>query len=308
MRHRSRCFKRPPAVSLKYPLSLLLFFCTKCALALGELGLGTKLSTLLVNVPGCWNAKDVQTRQDSNTFMSPDIEKQGSCNVDCRTCNHGSSKTIGCVDRGCKLRVRNRDIGKESHDDPKHSNTERNNTNHGNNPVDVSIMSPGENEEADGSQNRAGKSGNQTLLVVVEAVLDVIGDHVVAQEEEVEECANSGTDTAALENQADFSKIEAVDGFEDERENFEEAEEDAVEEGGIQVDIGNSRIFDGNLKRPDKSLHQNAGRRHTTLVKFALRLESGIAGKGSKALRTSKQNVGRGCLWRKEEKHQQHGR
>lgn len=135
-------------------------------------------------------------------------------------------------------------------------------------------MSPGKNKEANGSQDRAGKSGNQTLLMVVKAILNVIGNHVVAQEEEVKDCANRGADTAALEDQADFSKIEAVDGDEHQREDFKEAEEDAIEEGSVQVDVGNSGILDGNLKRSDEGLHHNAGRRHTTLVKFTLRLES----------------------------------
>lgn len=138
----------------------------------------------------------------------------------------------------------------------------------------MSVVSPGKNEESNWSQNRAGKRRNQTLLVVVEAVLDVVGNHVVAQKEEVKDCANGGADTAALEDQADFSQIEAVDGDEDERENLKEAEEDTVEEGGIQVDIGNSRVLDGNFKRSDERLHYNACRRHTTLVNFTLRLES----------------------------------
>lgn len=249
-------------------------FMPSVPLALSKLGLGTKLGTLLVNVPRRRNAKHVQTRQDSNTLVSSDIDKQGPCNVDCRACNHGSGNAVGCVDGSRVLRIRNWDIGKERHDDPKHSNTERDNANHWNNPVNMGIMSPGKNEQTNWSQNRAGKSRNQTLLVVIKAVLDVIRDHVVAQEEEVEDCANGGADAAALENQADFSKVEAVDGDENEREDFKEAEEDAVEEGSIQVDIGNSGILDGNLKRSDESLHHNACRSHATLVNFTLRLES----------------------------------
>lgn len=67
-------------------------------LTLGKLGLGTKLGALFVNVPGCRNAKHVQTRENSHTFVSTHVNKQGSCNVDCRACNYGSGNSVGCVD------------------------------------------------------------------------------------------------------------------------------------------------------------------------------------------------------------------
>lgn len=65
--------------------------------------------------------------------------------------------------------------------------------------MDVWPRRPAENEESCWKENRSTNSGNETMFLLSQTVLDIVWDHVPVQIREVDDKCEGGSDLASQE-------------------------------------------------------------------------------------------------------------
>lgn len=172
----------------------------------------------------------------------------------------------------------------------------------GDDPMDGRVGRPGEDEEADDGAEDADQSGHEAVFLRAHAVGEDVRDEVEVEVGDVGGDAEDAGDEDAEEDDARLADAEAVHGAVDEGEDFEEGVVDCVDDGGVDVDKGDGRVFDGDFEGFDQGVQGDGGGSEVPLGDFRMGHETVGVGQGAEPGGAAEEDVGGGGFG-EEEKH-----
>ena len=134
-----------------------------------------------------------------------------------------------------------------------------------------------------------------------------VRDEVPAEVGGVDSDADEAGDEDAGEDDANDAEGEAVHGWVDEGEDFEEGVVDAVDDGCVEVHEGDGWVFDCDFDGFDERVEDYGGGFQALLVYFRLGLQAGVVCEGAEAGGAAEEDVGCGGFGDEEEHEDEDG-
>ena len=173
--------------------------------------------------------------------------------------------------------------------------------------MDVGVGGPSEDEKSDRDAKAGKKSGDETVFLCSQTILDDIWLEIEVHVRTIDDDTDYACNRDADKDDACFSEVEAVHNRVDQGKDFEIRVVDPVLQCGIDIGEQDGRVFNGDLHWNDDGVPDHCADLHAALVDFRLGLQPAVTVKCAETPSTPQEDIGRGRLRHGDEHEDKHG-
>lgn len=248
-----------------------------------------------------------QARKQRHTTVDTQIVEKRVGEMNGTGCQGTPEEIVASKQTSCVLGVHQWQVKEDTLDNQEDTNSCDNDTDTRDDPVDIRVTRPSEDEEANGHEKGNEQGGDEAALRATETVKPDAGLDAVVDVPPVPCYADDDADGDGQECQAHFAEVEVVHCVVDEGEGFEEGVEDSVHDGSVDGGEGDAGVQQHEFKGAPESFGGDGPGSEVCLVDFRLALELVVAGEAAEALGAAEEDGCRGGLWEEEEEGQEDG-